>query len=86
MFQLEPFYITEGLKSWLLVLLACGVLALFVGLVVSVLGNGLSGFSVFFGTLSRGFRDLTRISSRRVFAIASLALGTRANSDAQFLY
>lgn len=72
MFQLEPFYITEGLKSWLLVLLACGVLALFVGLVVSVLGNGLSGFSVFFGTLSRGFRDLTRISSRRVFAIASL--------------
>lgn len=73
-FEIQPYNLGLAVLQWLAVMLAAGLVALFVGTVIAVLTLGWQGRSVVADTLRRGWTDLTRLSWRRIWALAVLAL------------
>lgn len=72
-FDVEKYDLPQALLHWVVVLLLSAAVALFVGLVISFLVMGARGPAVVLQTVKRGFVDLTRMSGRRIWALAILA-------------
>lgn len=72
-FDIEQFNLLEGFAKWAAALLACVAIGLFVALVVMLIAQGGRGFRRLVAGLKQGVVDLTRLSGRRISAIASLA-------------
>ncbi|WP_417851048.1 ABC-2 transporter permease [Thalassoglobus sp.] len=74
--SIEPpsFDVAAALLNWVIAIVACSVIGLAAGFAGSLAYRGTSGPRVFWNTLKRGFRDLTRLSPGRIGAIASLTI------------
>lgn len=72
-FDVKQFDLLQSLLHWGAVMLVSAVVALFVGTVISFLVAGARGPTLVFGTIKRGIVDLTRLSPRRIWALAILA-------------
>src|SRR5262245_2371102 len=84
-FDVKPYEIGAALLHWLAVLGACGVVALFVGMVVALLTQGTRGPRLLVDTLRRGVIDLTQLSARRIAALARLAVKEAFNRKALYV-
>ncbi|QDT33738.1 ABC-2 transporter permease [Thalassoglobus polymorphus] len=74
--SIEPpsFDVAAALLNWVIAIVACSIIGLAAGFAGSLAYRGTSGPRVFWNTLKRGFRDLTRLSLSRIGAIASLTI------------
>ena len=84
-FEVKPYDLTGALLHWLVVMGACGAVALFVGLVVALLTHGVRGPRLVVDTLRRGVVDLTGLSPRRIAALAGLAVKEALNRKALYV-
>jgi hypothetical protein len=84
-FEIQPYNVGAGLLHWLAVIGACGVVSLFVGMVVSLLTQGTRGPRLVIDTLRRGAADLTRLSPRRIMALSGLAVKEAMNRKALYV-
>jgi hypothetical protein len=71
-FEIESFDLGSALLHWLIVVGVCGLVALLMGLAVSLVTYGMSGLRVTTTTVRRGIRDLTRLSLKRIGSVANL--------------
>jgi hypothetical protein len=74
LFDAKPYDLGMAFLKWFAVVGASAVVALLVGLVISLLTLGKGGTSAVKDTLKRGFDDLTKLSPRRIWALGYLAL------------
>lgn len=74
--SIEPstFNLSATLQHWLIAVLACTVIALFFGLLISFAANGLSGPRIFWRSIRGGISDISQMSFRRIGALASLTM------------
>lgn len=74
--MIEPpsFDAGAALLNWVAAVLACAFVALMVGFAAAFVTNGLSGPRTFWRVVKRGIRDLTRISTQRIGAVATLTI------------
>ncbi|MBL8851487.1 MAG: ABC transporter permease [Planctomycetaceae bacterium] len=74
MFEANPYNLGWAILQWVAALAVSGILALLVGFVISYLALGKKAPAAIKDTLKRGFDDLTKLSGRRIGALAYLAL------------
>lgn len=74
--SVEPpsFEVGAAILRWVIAVLACSFIAIAVGFVAALATNGISGPKTLWRTIRRGFGDLTKISVRRVGALALLTI------------
>ena len=84
-FDVKPFEFGVALLHWLVVIGVCGVVALFVGVVLALLTRGTRGPRLVVDVLRRGVIDLTRLSARRIGALAGLAIKEALNRKALYV-
>lgn len=85
-FEIEQFDILAALVKWMAAVGSCVLIGLFVGAVVSFLAYGPRGFRRLWGGVKRGIVDLTRLSGRRITAIASLAIRESLHRKALWVF
>jgi hypothetical protein len=73
-FDIERFDLLVAIVKWATAVVSCAAIGLFVAAVVSFLAYGPRGFSRLWDAVTRGIVDLTRLSGRRIMAIARLAV------------
>jgi ABC-type transport system involved in multi-copper enzyme maturation permease subunit len=73
-FEIERFDLAAAVVKWVVAVVSCVVIGLFVSAVVSFLAYGPRGFGRLWDAVKRGVVDLTRLSGRRIMAIARLAV------------
>jgi hypothetical protein len=84
-FDIQPYDWSGALLHWAAVMGVCAVVALFVGSVVAFLTMGTRGPRLVVDTFRRGLTDLTRLSPRRIGALAVLALKESYNRRALYV-
>lgn len=85
-FEPIPFNIGMGVLHWALVLAVLIAIALFIGLVVSVITLGKQGFGFFGRQTIRVFDELLHLSPTRIGAITSLAIKESLRRKALWIF
>lgn len=73
-FDIRPYDFLSALRGWLLLSAGLATISLALALVLSVARNGAAGLRIFTEGLKSYFRDTVTLSSRRILAVARLAL------------